>query len=46
VNFINPAGLAMLGLEAEEVLGSKINALIHHTRAGHPAPLLYRPDQG
>jgi PAS domain S-box-containing protein len=32
VNFINPAGLAMLGFEAVELIGQKIHALIHHTR--------------
>jgi PAS domain S-box-containing protein len=32
VNFINPAGLAMLGFEADELIGQKIHALIHHTR--------------
>ncbi len=40
VNFINPAGLAMLGFEAAELIGQKIHALIHHTRAdGTPYPL-------
>jgi PAS domain S-box-containing protein len=32
VNFINPAGLAMLGFEAVELIGQKIHPLIHHTR--------------
>ena len=32
VNFINPAGLSMLGFEAEELIGQKIHPLIHHTR--------------
>jgi polar amino acid transport system substrate-binding protein len=32
VNFINPAGLAMLGFEADELIGQKIHSLIHHTR--------------
>ena len=32
VNFINSAGLAMLGFKAEEVIGQKIHPLIHHTR--------------
>jgi PAS domain S-box-containing protein len=32
VNFINPAGLAMLGFEAVDLIGQKIHALIHHTR--------------
>jgi len=32
VNFINPAGLAMLGFEATELIGQKIHPLIHHTR--------------
>lgn len=40
VNFINPAGLAMLGFEAAELIGQKIHALIHHTRAdGTPYPV-------
>ncbi|MBT8365351.1 MAG: PAS domain S-box protein, partial [Deltaproteobacteria bacterium] len=39
VNFINPAGLAMLGFEAEELIGQKIHPLIHHTRPdGSPYP--------
>jgi PAS domain S-box-containing protein len=39
VNFINPAGLAMLGFEADELIGQKIHALIHHTRPdGSPYP--------
>jgi PAS domain S-box-containing protein len=39
VNFINPAGLAMLGFEADEVVGQKIHPLIHHTRPdGTPYP--------
>jgi two-component system sensor histidine kinase/response regulator len=33
VSFINPAGLAMLGFEAEEMIGQKIHALVHHTHA-------------
>jgi PAS domain S-box-containing protein len=32
VNFINPAGLKMLGFNTEEVIGQKIHPLIHHTR--------------
>jgi PAS domain S-box-containing protein len=32
VNFINPAGLTMLGFEAVELIGQKVHALIHHTR--------------
>jgi polar amino acid transport system substrate-binding protein len=32
VNFINPAGLAMLGFEADELIGQQIHQLIHHTR--------------
>ncbi len=32
VNFINPAGLKMLGYKSEEVIGQKIHPLIHHTR--------------
>jgi len=39
VNFINPAGLAMLGFEADELIGHKIHALVHHTRPdGTPYP--------
>ena len=40
VNFINPAGLKMLGFNTEEVIGQKIHPLIHHTRAdGTPYPV-------
>jgi PAS domain S-box-containing protein len=40
VNFINPAGLAMLGFEADELIGQKIHQLIHHTRPdGTPYPV-------
>jgi PAS domain S-box-containing protein len=40
VNFINPAGSAMLGFEAEELIGKKIHPLIHHTRPdGTPYPI-------
>jgi PAS domain S-box-containing protein len=40
VNFINPAGLKMLGFDTEEVIGQKIHALIHHTRTdGTPYPV-------
>ncbi|MEJ2098629.1 MAG: response regulator [Desulfobacterales bacterium] len=40
VSFINPAGLAMLGFKAEEVIGQQIHALVHHTHAdGTPYPL-------
>ena len=40
VNFINPAGLAMLGFEADELIGQKIHPLIHHTRPdGSPYPI-------
>jgi PAS domain S-box-containing protein len=39
VNFINPAGMAMLGFEADELIGQKIHPLIHHTRPdGSPYP--------
>ncbi|MBW2429662.1 MAG: transporter substrate-binding domain-containing protein, partial [Deltaproteobacteria bacterium] len=39
VNFINPAGLKMLGFKSEEVIGQKIHPLIHHTRPdGTPYP--------
>ena len=40
VNFINPAGLALLGFEADELIGQKIHPLIHHTRPdGTPYPV-------
>ncbi len=40
VNFINPAGLAMLGFEADEMIGQKIHPLVHHTRPdGSPYPV-------
>ena len=40
MNFINPAGLKMLGLNTEEVIGQKIHPLIHHTRTdGSPYPI-------
>jgi PAS domain S-box-containing protein len=40
VNFINPAGLALLGFEASEVIGQKIHPLIHHSRPdGTPYPV-------
>jgi len=40
VNFINPAGLALLGFEAVELIGQKIHPLIHHTRPdGTPYPV-------
>ena len=40
VNFINPAGLDMLGFEAAELIGQKIHPLIHHTRTdGTPYPV-------
>jgi polar amino acid transport system substrate-binding protein len=40
VNFINPAGLKMLGFNTEEVIGQKIHPLIHHTRPdGTPYPI-------
>jgi PAS domain S-box-containing protein len=40
VNFINPAGLKMLGFNIEEVIGQKIHPLIHHTRPdGSPYPI-------
>jgi len=40
VNFINPAGVAMLGFEADELIGQKIHPLIHHTRPdGSPYPI-------
>jgi PAS domain S-box-containing protein len=40
VNFINPAALAMLSFEAEELIGQKIHHLIHHSRPdGTPYPI-------
>jgi len=40
VNFINPAGLKILGFDTEEVIGQKIHPLIHHTRTdGSPYPI-------
>jgi PAS domain S-box-containing protein len=40
VNFINQAGLVMLGFEAKELIGQKIHPLIHHTRPdGTPYPI-------
>jgi PAS domain S-box-containing protein len=40
VNFINPAGLDLLGFEADELIGQKIHPLIHHTRHdGTPYPI-------
>jgi PAS domain S-box-containing protein len=40
VNFINPAGLKMLGYNTAEVIGQKIHPLIHHTRPdGSPYPI-------
>ncbi len=40
VNFINPAGLAMLGFKSNEVIGQQIHPLIHHTRTdGTPYPV-------
>ena len=40
VNFINPAGLKMLGYKEDEVIGHKIHPLIHHTHAdGRPYPV-------
>jgi len=40
VNFINPAGVAMLDFEAAELIGQKIHPLIHHTRSdGTPYPV-------
>jgi two-component system sensor histidine kinase/response regulator len=40
VNFINRAGLAMLGFKAEEVIGQQIHDLVHHTHAdGTPYPI-------
>jgi polar amino acid transport system substrate-binding protein len=40
VNFINPAGLKMLGYKDYEVIGQKIHPLIHHSYAeGSPYPV-------
>jgi PAS domain S-box-containing protein len=40
VNFINPAGLALVGFEADALIGQKIHPLIHHTRPdGTPYPI-------
>jgi PAS domain S-box-containing protein len=40
VNFINPAGLKMLGFDAEELIGQKIHPLVHHSRTdGTPYPV-------
>jgi len=40
VNFINSAGLAMLGFKADELIGQKIHPLIHHTWPdGTPYPI-------
>jgi PAS domain S-box-containing protein len=40
VNFINPAGLKMLGYRSDEVIGHEIHPLIHHTHAdGSPYPV-------
>jgi two-component system sensor histidine kinase/response regulator len=40
VNFVNPAGVGMLGFEAEELMGQQIHPLVHHTRPdGTPYPV-------
>ena len=40
VNFINPAGLKILGFDSGDIIGQQIHALIHHTRTdGRPYPL-------
>ena len=40
VNFVNPAGLAMLGYESDELIRQKIHQMIHHTRPdGSPYPI-------
>jgi PAS domain S-box-containing protein len=40
VNFVNPAGLSILGFEADELIGQKIHQMIHHTRSdGSPYPI-------
>jgi len=33
ITFMNPAGLAMLGYRADEVIGQALHALLHHSRA-------------
>jgi PAS domain S-box-containing protein len=38
--FMNPAGARILGYRPEELIGQRIHALVHHTRAdGSPYPL-------
>ena len=32
VNFINPAGLDMVGFSAQDIIGKKIHPIIHHSR--------------
>jgi PAS domain S-box-containing protein len=40
VNFINPAGLKMLGFSEADVIGKKIHPLVHHSRSdGSPYPI-------
>ena len=40
VNFINPAGLKMLGFSEKDVIGEKIHPLAHHSRSdGSPYPI-------
>ncbi len=40
VNFINPAGLKMLGFSETDVIGEKIHPLVHHSRSdGSPYPI-------
>jgi PAS domain S-box-containing protein len=44
VNFINPAAAAMLGFEADELIGQSIHDLVHHSRPdGSPYPLAECP---
>jgi PAS domain S-box-containing protein len=44
VSFINPAGLQMLGYEADELMGKQIHPVLHHShRDGTPYPLEHCP---
>ena len=44
ITFINPAGCAMLGYRAEQVIGRPAHALIHHSKPdGTPYPLVECP---
>lgn len=40
VNFINPAGLEMIGFSSEEIIGKQIHPIIHHSHADNsPYPV-------